>query len=252
MEDWEMVTINLSATGAKEAVARRREFLAANGISLKQTHAYEALAQTLGYANWNTLQALLSATPLMESEASPAARALTDKQTAHTDESPMEERRAVEGARKPRLSPSLEQSIYRAIGLGTERHHEYAALEHLLLSLTDDKDAASVLLACHINMDQLRNELTDYIDSKLDSLVTAVPGTTKPTTAFQRVVQRAVLRNMISGRDEITGANVVVALFSEPESFALNILQQQGMTRVDAEKYIVHGPAKPLGGGQSG
>ena len=102
-----MITINLSATGAKEAVARLREFLAANGISLKQTHAYEALAQTLGYANWNTLQALLNATASTESEVSQAATAFTDKQAARTDESSMEEQRAVEGVRKPSPSYSL-------------------------------------------------------------------------------------------------------------------------------------------------
>lgn len=152
----------------------------------------------------------------------------------------------------PRLSPSLEQGIYRAIGLGTERHHEYATLEHLLLSLTEDQDAASVLLACHINIDQLRKEMTGYIDSKLDSLVATVPVATKPTTGFQRVVQRAILHCTLSGRDEITGANVVVALFSEPESFAVNFLQQQGMTRADAVNYVAHGLAKPLGGGQLG
>ena len=125
-------------------------------------------------------------------------------------------------------------------------------MEHLLLSLTEDQDAASVFLACHINMEQLRKELTDYIDSKLDPLVTTVPGAAKPTTGFQRVVQRAILRTVYSGRDEVTGAGVVVALFSEPESHAVNILQQQGMTRLDAVNYSVHGIAKPLGGGQSG
>ena len=247
-----MVTINLSAMGAKEAVVRLREFLAADGVSLKQTHAYEALARTLGYANWNTLQALLNATPSPETDASPTAPSLSDKQTARTDDKLNAEQHAVEKGRGVRLSPSLEQSLHRAIGLASERHHEYATLEHLLLSLTEVQDAASVFLACHINMDQLRKELTDYIDSKLDRLATTVPSTAKPTTGFQRVVQRAVLHVQNSGRDEVTSANVVVALFSEPESHAVQFLQQQGMTRIDAVSYIVHGIAKPLGGGQSG
>ena len=244
-----MVTINLSATGAKEAVARLREFLAANGISLKQTHAYEALAQTLGYANWNTLQALLNTTATPENEASPEAAALAGlppKVRAEAQD-------AQERLRKARLTPSLEQSIHRAIGLGTERHQEYATLEHLLLSLTEDQDAASLLLACHVDMEQLRKELTDHIDKKLDSLVTTVPGATKPTAGFQRVVQRAILHNSKSGRAETTGADVVVALFAgELESFAVKFLHKQGMTRIDAENYIANGRDKPLDGGQSG
>src|ERR1700733_6221506 len=99
MEDWEMVTITLSAAGAKNAATRLREFLAANGISLKQTHAYEALAQTLGYANWNTLQALLSAAPLTASESSQAATALADEQAARTEHRSMEGQGAVEKLR---------------------------------------------------------------------------------------------------------------------------------------------------------
>ena len=102
-----------------------------------------------------------------------------------------------------------------------------------------------MILGCHVDTDQLRKELTDYIDNKLDRLATTVPGVAKPTVGFQRVMQRAVLRIINSGRDEVTGANVVVALFAEPESHAVNILQQQGMTRIDAESYIVRGLAKP-------
>ena len=241
-----MVTINLSATGAKEAVARLREFLAASGISLKQTHAYEALAQTLGYANWNTLQALLNTTATPENKASPEAAALAFLPPAVRAE--MQDAR--ERMRKSRLTPSLEQSLHRAIGFATERHHEYATLEHLLLSLTEDQDAASVILGCHVDMDQLRRDLTDHIDSKLEHLVTAVPGTAKPTTGFQRVVQRAVLHIQNSGRDQVTSADVVVALFSEPESRSVDFLKRQGMTRLDAVNFIVHGLAKPLGGGQ--
>jgi hypothetical protein len=251
MEYWEMVTINLSAAGAKEAVARLREFLAADGIGLKQTHAYEALARTLGYANWNTLQALLSATPSTENEAAgPAATAPADEHTARTEQG--SEQGAVESARKTRLSPSLEQGLHRAIGLATERHHEYATLEHLLLSLTEDQDAASVLQACQVDMEQLRKELTDYIDNKLDALANAAPGTAKPTTGFQRVVQRTILHVQNSGGGEVTGANVMVALFSEPDSHAVHFLQQQEMTRIDAVNYILNRRGKPPGDGQPG
>ena len=243
-----MITINLSATGAKEAVARLRQFLAANGISLKQTHAYEALAQTLGYANWNTLQALLNTTATPENEASPEAAALAFLPPAVRAE--MQDAR--ERFRRSRLTPSLEQSLHRAISLATERHHEYATLEHLLLSLTEEQDAASVILGCHVDMDQLRKELTNHIDRKLEHLVTNVPGAAKPTTTFQHVVQRAILYISKLGRDEINGANVLVALFTEVESHAVHFLRQQGMTRIDAENYIANGRGKPLDGGQSG
>jgi len=252
MEDWEMVTINLSATGAKEAAARLREFLAADGVGLKQTHAYEALARTLGYANWNTLQALLNAAPLSESEPSPAAATPADTQAERTDEELAAEQRPVEKGRIPILSRNLEQSLHRAISLASERHHEYATLEHLLLSLTEDQDAASVFLACNMDIEQLRKELTEYINSKLDQLVTTAPGAPKPTTGFQRAVQRAVLHIQNSGRDETNSGDVVVSLFTERESSAVDFLQRQGMTRLDAVNYIVHGLAKPLGGGQSG
>ncbi len=142
----------------------------------------------------------------------------------------------------------------RAIGLATERHHEHATLEHLLLSLIEDQDAAPVFLACDINLDQLRKELTGYIDSsKLANLVTTVPGAAKPTAAVQLVVRRAILHNSKVGRAETTGADVVVALIAgEVGSHAVNILKRQGMTRIDAENYVAKSRGKPPDDGQSG
>ena len=171
-----MITINLSATGAKESVARLREFLAADGINLKQTHAYEALAQTLGYANWNTLQALLNAAPSVDDQRRQTATALANKLMTLPETvlnhvvGAMERSNAREGSRKAGLTSSLEQCLHRAIALATEGRHEFATLEHLLLCLTEDQDAASVFLACEIELDQLRNELTGYINSMLDDL----------------------------------------------------------------------------------
>src|SRR5260221_1022999 len=145
------------------------------------------------------------------------------------------------------LSRSLEQALHRAIRLASERHHEYATLEHLLLALVDDTDAAQVMRACNVDLDALRAGLTKYVDEDLATLTIDDGEDAKPTTGFQRVVQRAVLNVQSSGRDEVTGANVLVALFSERESHAVYFLQMQDMTRLDAVNFISHGIAKAPG-----
>src|ERR1700733_1338661 len=147
----------------------------------------------------------------------------------------------------PSLSRSLEQVLHRAIKLASDRHHEYATLEHLLLALLDDPDAAQVMKACNVDLDPLRQSLQKYIDEELLTLVIEDGEDAKPTTGFQRVVQRAVLHVQNSGRDEVTGANVLVALFTERESHAVYFLQEQNMTRLDAVSYISHGIAKRPG-----
>jgi ATP-dependent Clp protease ATP-binding subunit ClpA len=145
------------------------------------------------------------------------------------------------------LSRSLEQALHRAIKLASDRHHEYATLEHLLLALTDDSDAAQVMKACNVDIEALRGSLIRYIDDELLTLVIEDGEDAKPTTGFQRVVQRAVLHVQNSGREEVTGANVLVALFTERESHAVYFLQEQNMTRLDAVSYISHGIAKRPG-----
>jgi ATP-dependent Clp protease ATP-binding subunit ClpA len=147
----------------------------------------------------------------------------------------------------PSLSRSLEQALHRAIKLASDRHHEYATLEHLLLALTDDSDAAQVMKACNVDVEALRGSLLRYIDDELLTLVIEDGEDAKPTTGFQRVVQRAVLHVQNSGREEVTGANVLVALFTERESHAVYFLQEQNMTRLDAVSYISHGIAKRPG-----
>jgi ATP-dependent Clp protease ATP-binding subunit ClpA len=149
------------------------------------------------------------------------------------------------------LSRNLEQTLHRALSLASERRHEYATLEHLLLGLTDDTDAATVLRACGVDLDKLRADLTEFLDKDLAGLATDRPGDPKPTAGFQRVVQRAAIHVQSSGRDEVTGANVLVALFSERESHAVYFLQLQDMTRLDAVNFISHGIAKAPGRGQS-
>ncbi|MGQ0741957.1 MAG: ATP-dependent Clp protease ATP-binding subunit ClpA [Alphaproteobacteria bacterium] len=147
----------------------------------------------------------------------------------------------------PSLSRSLEQALHRAIRLASERRHEYATLEHLLLALADDSDAAQVMKACNVDVDALRSGLMKYVNEDLANLVIEDGDDAKPTTGFQRVVQRAVLHVQNSGRDEVTGANVLVALFSERESHAVYFLQEQNMSRLDAVNYISHGIAKRPG-----
>ena len=144
----------------------------------------------------------------------------------------------------PTFSRSLEQSLHRALALANERHHEYATLEHLLLALIDDQDAAAVMRACNVDLDKLRRNLVSYVESELESLVTDGSGDSKPTAGFQRVIQRAVIHVQSSGRQEVTGANVLVAIFSERESLAARNLGEQGLNRYDAVNFIAHGVRK--------
>jgi ATP-dependent Clp protease ATP-binding subunit ClpA len=147
----------------------------------------------------------------------------------------------------PTFSRSLEQSLHRALALANERHHEYATLEHLLLALIDDQDASAVMRACNVDLDKLRRSLTAYLESELENLITDGAEDSKPTAGFQRVIQRAVIHVQSSGREEVTGANVLVAIFAERESHAAYFLQEQDMTRYDAVNYISHGIAKRPG-----
>ena len=147
----------------------------------------------------------------------------------------------------PTFSRSLEKALHRALALANERRHEYATLEHLLLSLTDDKDAAAVMKACNVDLDVLRRSLTNYIDNELGQMITGEREDSKPTAGFQRVIQRAVIHVQSSGREEVTGANVLVAIFAERESHAAYFLQEQDMTRYDAVNSISHGIAKRSG-----
>jgi ATP-dependent Clp protease ATP-binding subunit ClpA len=144
----------------------------------------------------------------------------------------------------PTFSRSLEQSLHRALALANERHHEYATPEHLLLALVDDQDAAAVMRACNVDVEKLRRNLTSYVESELEALVTDSSEDSKPTAGFQRVIQRAVIHIQSSGREEVTGANLLVAIFAERESHAAYFLHEQEMTRDDAVNYINRGITK--------
>lgn len=145
------------------------------------------------------------------------------------------------------LSKKLETTLHNALNLATEKSHEYATLEHLLYALTDDTDGRAVMRACGVDLSILREDLEGYLDTELDDLTIDNPTESKPTTGFQRVLQRAAIHVQSSGREEVTGANVLIALFSERESHAVYFLGKHEMTRFDAVNYVSHGIAKVEG-----
>jgi len=144
----------------------------------------------------------------------------------------------------PSFSRGLEKALHQAMNLARERNHEFATLEHLLLALTDDRETIAVLNGCDVDIEALKSDLEDFINEELDSLIVPNGQDARPTAAFQRVIQRAVIHVQSSGREEVTGANVLVAIFAERESHAAYFLEQQDMSRLDAVNFISHGITK--------
>lgn len=144
----------------------------------------------------------------------------------------------------PTFSPNLEHTLHRSVAEANKRSHEFATLEHLLLGLLDDQDAVSVLRACDVNIPQLRAELKVYLDQELGNITEDSSIDATPTAGFQRVIQRSILHVQSSGREEVNGSNVLVALFSERESHAVFYLQQHEVSRLDVVNYISHGLSK--------
>ena len=144
----------------------------------------------------------------------------------------------------PSFAQSLEKTLHAALGNASDRSHEYATLEHLLLALIEDTDASQVMTACGVDLGDLGDVVKQYLDQEYESLKTSDKADPAPTAGFQRVIQRAILHVQSSGKDTVTGANVLVALFSERDSYAVYFLQQQDMSRLDAVSYISHGIGK--------
>ena len=145
----------------------------------------------------------------------------------------------------PSFSSTLEAAIHNALGHANQRKHELATLEHLLLALLDEPEASRVMKACGVDIEKLRKTIVAFLDEELEALISDIEGSeAAPTTGFQRVIQRAAIHVQSSGRSEVTGANVLVAIFAERESHAAYFLQEQDMTRYDAVNYISHGVAK--------
>jgi ATP-dependent Clp protease ATP-binding subunit ClpA len=148
---------------------------------------------------------------------------------------------------EPHFSRELESTLHRALAAANQREHEYATLEHLLLALIDDLDASAVMKACNVDLGALKKDLANHIDNELRGLANSDGDEARPTAALSRVMARAVTHTQWVGREEVTGANVLVGIFPETESPAVKLLGEQGMTRQDAVNFIVHGIAKAGG-----
>jgi ATP-dependent Clp protease ATP-binding subunit ClpA len=148
------------------------------------------------------------------------------------------------------LSKELEFTLNRAFKEARTKHHEYMTVEHMLLSLLDNPTAAKVLKACGTDSERLRREITAFIDETTPLIPDNEDRDTQPTLGFQRVLQRAVFHVQSAGKKEVTGANVLVALFSEQDSQAVYLLNQQDVTRLDVVNYIAHGISKVPGESQ--
>jgi hypothetical protein len=214
---------------AKAMAHGLRAALAARDIKIANSQSLELIAEAFGVADWNTLSAAIRA-------AAEAPRP-----------NPPPWHRITEGVQGPRFSRELDSTLHRTLACANLRDHEYMTLEHLLLALVDDPDAAAVMKACGVDLAALKRHLADYVDIQLKTLVIDGGHDTKPTAAFQRVVQRAVLHIQQSGGETVTGAQLLIAIFLETESPAAWLLGKQGMTRQDAVRFIGHGHAKDSG-----
>jgi hypothetical protein len=208
--------------------------------------ALDGLARALGLEDWDKLRATIQAARLPTppdgppTEAQPP-QAFESAPKAPTSPSPIPQPRGRS------FSATLVETLYRAIGLATGRKHEHTTLEHLLLALVDDADAAEVMQACEMDLPGLKKSLTSYVDVELKVLATGDGEGATPTAAFHRVIRRAVIHVQASGRDDVTGANVLVAIFSERESHAAHFLRRRKLDRFDAVNFIAHGVRKDGG-----
>jgi ATP-dependent Clp protease ATP-binding subunit ClpA len=144
----------------------------------------------------------------------------------------------------PTLSQNLEQSLSRALALANESRHEGATLEHLLLALIDDPDAAAVMRACNVESGRLQHSLTAYVETELERFPTDGSVDSRPDQAFQHTIQRAVTHVQTCGREQVTGADALVAILDDHKGRAAELMQEQGTTRYDATRFLSHGIAK--------
>ena len=209
---------------AKAMAQTLRAALATKGVKITIGQSLELIAEIFGQADWNTLAAAIRAEKSISREkVSPPLPAV--------------------GSSFPPLSSALVVTLHRAFGFASQRKHEYATLEHLLLALIDDADALAVLRVCSADLGALAEKLVGYLDNELKTLVIDNGADSKPTAAFQRVVQRAELRGKELGRSMVTGAYILEAITSETQSLAARLLGEQGMTRQHLLSIVTHGTA---------
>ena len=206
-----------------------RAFLADHGVKITNSQSLELIAKAFGVADWNTLAAAIRS-----EVTAPRTKIATASAT-------------VDAGIRPRFSNELELTLQRALGYGDARKHQYTTLEHLLLALTDDANASKVMRASCVDIAALQKSLTDYIDNELRAMVVETgtsPGESRPTAAFQRVMQRAVSHAEQMGRSEVTGDNMMVVIFAERISPAVRRLYSQNMTAQDAADIVERGIIK--------
>ena len=209
---------------AKAMAQTLRAALATKGVKITIGQSLELIAEIFGQADWNTLAAAIHA----------------EKSISREKVSP---RLPAAGSSFPPLSSALAVTLHRAFGFASQRKHEYATLEHLLLALIDDADASAVMRVCSADLGALAEKLVGYLDNELKTLVIDDGADSKPTAAFQRVVQRAELRGKELGRSTVTGAYILEAITSETQSLAARLLGEQGMTRQHLLSIVTHGTA---------
>jgi len=216
---------------AKSMAQSLRAALAAKGHRISIAESLELIAKAFGAADWNTLSAMI-----------PPAGGHVEPVPPPPRPDPLIQR----AFDRVRFSRDLEVALHRAVAAAQQRRHSTSTLEHLLLALVDDPHAVAVLEACNIRPDELRPVVASFVDQAYapDDDDQAP----HPSPGFERVVQRAVIHAQASDRAEITGANVLVAIFSERESQARRFLDDRGMTRYDAVNFIAHGIPKGPGG----
>lgn len=223
---------------AKAMARTLRAALAVKGLEITISQSLELIAKIFGVADWNTLAAAIrQEAPVPGDGASPQRLPAAEEVPAH------------ESGRPPKFSAALERTLHQALADANHREHEYATLEHLLVALTGDVDAAAVMMACEVDLDALKADLVYYIDNDLKALATGDGRDSRPTAAFQRVVQRAVHHVESMGGGTVTGEHLLVAMFYEKESPAAWLLGERGMTHQDATNFILHrikkGSGKP-------
>ena len=218
---------------AKPMARTLRAALAAKGLKITISQALELIAELFGEVDWNTLAAAIRAEGTARGPNAPSPPPSAEAATAP-------------GApvRGLSFSRALESALHRALAYAIQRNHEHATLEHLLLALTDDADASATMRGCKVDLAALKDDLTSYIDNELKTLVIDDGRDASPTAAFQRVIQRAVIHVQTTVRKEVTGADVLVAIFAERESHAAYFLMEHDMSRYDAINYISHGIVK--------